>query len=617
MSSTAIVISFFIEVMIQAFTNVFSVEQIKQAQELYTSLSAEQRLWLSGYLSGLNQSGALLDGVAVNGNGASVLGGNGSEVVGVVEEVQLTILYGTHTGNSKLLAQKASDLAQSNGAKVSMVSMDEYKSRKLKEEQNLLVIVSTHGEGDPPASAEDFYSYIFGKKAPKSGSLNYAVIGLGDSSYAKFCQTGRDIYDQLKKLGANNVHDFVELDVDFKDNIGTVLPSVVSNFTKSVVQPQVQEVVKDLGAIDSDQWVEVEVLDKVLLNGRGSKKETYHIELDIEDAGLVYKPGDALEVVSFNSPSLVREILKNLDINEDEQVEIAGVTKTIEQALITDYELTVVTNPVIKKYAEIAKNKDLDALIADNEKLQEYIYGADFLDLITHYPAQLDAASLIGFLRKLPARLYSISSSYEYNPDEVHITVGAVRYELNDRKHHGVCSGFLADQINPGETVNVRIKNNDGFRLPEDKQAKVIMVGPGTGIAPFRSFLQEREVTEAEGGNWLFFGDQHFETDFLYQTELLQFRSEGLLTQLDVAFSRDQKEKVYVQDRMKEHGAQVYDWLKQGAYFYLCGDMNKMAKDVKKELVNIIEAHGKMTKKDAAAYLKEVRAEGRFQEDVY
>ncbi len=599
--------------MIQGIKNIFTTEQVEQAQKLYASLSTEQKLWLSGYLAGLNQSGGLLESDLVNG-----VNGQISVNSAVENELNLTILYGTHTGNSKILAEQTLEIAQQRGIKATALSLQEYKVRKLKEEQNLLVIVSTHGEGEPPASAEDFYNYIFGKKAPKSLNVNYAVIGLGDSSYAKFCQTGKDIYQQIGVLGAQSIHDLVELDVDFTDQIGDVLPTIVDNFQKASgieVKPEQENVAtKKLGL---NEWVEVEVLEKVLLNGKGSDKETYHIELDIEDAGLVYKAGDALEVVAVNDYELVDGILSVLDIDRKEEILQGEKSISIEEALTSSFELTVITRPVITKYAERANIKELDDIIGDEERLQEYLYGRDILDLINDFPIDLKAEELVQLLRKLPPRLYSISSSYELNPDEVHITVGAVRYNLNDRDHNGVCSGYLADSIQEGSTVKVRVKPNLGFKLPEDEKAPIVMVGPGTGIAPFRSFLQEREAKESEGRNWLFFGDQHFETDFLYQTELLQYRKEGLVNKLDVAFSRDQEEKVYVQDRMQENGEELYNWLNEGAHFYLCGDMKRMAKDVKETLLQIIKQYGNLSEEQANEYFKNLKSAGRFQEDVY
>ncbi|WP_282037074.1 assimilatory sulfite reductase (NADPH) flavoprotein subunit [Saccharicrinis aurantiacus] len=599
--------------MIQSLQNIFSPEQVKQAQELFASLSAEQRIWASGYLAGLNQSGELLGQSLVNGssNGAATVETN------VQAPAKLTILYGTHTGNSKLLALQAQEQAEAAGVQVQLSDIQKYKNRNLKEEENLLVIVSTHGEGDPPVSVEDFYAYIHGKKAPKLSALNFAVLALGDSSYINFCKTGRDIYEQLTKLGGKGIYDIVELDVDFQDAAAVAIPSIVEKFAGQNGQAAVSApTAKATSANKANEWVEAEVLEKVLLNGRGSAKETYHIEIDIEETGIVYEAGDALEITAKNSAALVADILEQLAIGASTVVQVEGKDVAIQEALINQFELTVVTLPVLKKYADLASNDSLNAIVADEEKIGEFLYGLDFLDLIKDYPVKLEAQALVDLLRKLPARLYSISSSYAYNPDEVHVTVGAVRFVNKGRERNGVCSSFLADQIHPGENVWVRVRKNESFRLPAN-ESNVIMVGPGTGIAPFRAFLQERETQEAEGKNWLFFGDQHFESDFLYQTELLQYRADGLLQKIDVAFSRDQEEKVYVQDRLRENGAEVFQWLDNGGYFYLCGDKDRMAKDVKKALVQIIEEHGKISTREAADYLKKLRADGYFREDVY
>ena len=419
-------------------------------------------------------------------------------------------------------------------------------------------------------------------------------------------------------MGAKAVHEMIELDVDYKDSIADILPNLVVKFcgVKGNSKADVQTALEP-SAVTTDQWVEAEVLEKILLNGTGSAKETYHIELDIEGSGLQYLPGDALEVMAKNNSVLVKQVLAKLNIDENSGVTVGDTALTIKEALISKFELTVLTNPVIKKYAEKAANKQLDELIADDPKLQTYLYGADFLDVINDFPAQLDADALVTLLRKLPTRLYSISSSYAYNPDEVHITVGAVRYQRNNRQHHGVCSGYLADTINVGDMLMVRVKSNVSFKLPTDNNVRIVMVGPGTGIAPFRSFLQEREALDAGGKNWLFFGDQHFETDFLYQTELLAYRKNGVVDKLDVAFSRDQEEKVYVQDRMRENGEELYNWLNEGGHFYVCGDMKKMAKDVKDTLLQIIKTYGNLTDEDAQAYFKNLKSTGRFQEDVY
>ncbi len=602
--------------MIEGISKIFSKEQFQQAQDLLNSLTLEQKLWLSGYLTGVNQSGGLL------GEDFAIKNEQVERLVDIQKDpeskTEVTVLYGTHTGNSRLIAESAAELLELKGVSVNLFEMPDYNVRKLKEEKNLLIVVSTHGEGEPPVSAEDFYAFIYGKKAPMLDGLNFGVVALGDSSYINFCKTGNDIYKQLVKLGAKNIHDIIEFDVDFKDHIEAFLPNILNQFSESTNGSQaLNNKVNAAVKVDTDQWVEAEVLEKVLLNGRGSNKSTYHIELDIENKGIAYEPGDALEVISKNNTVLVDGILNKLGLNPETKIQIQDQGKSLRDALIVNYEITVVAPPVIKKYAELAQNSKLNSLIDDQEKLKQYLYGSDLLDLLNDFPAEMSVNDLQRILRKLPARLYSISSSYEFNPDEVHVTVGAVKYHLNDREHQGVCSGFLAEEVQVGDELLVRIKKNEGFRLPEDHNAKVIMVGPGTGIAPFRSFLQQRDVVNAKGENWLFFGDQYFVSDFLYQTELLKYRKNGLLKYVSVAFSRDQEEKIYVQHRLRENGAQVYQWIKDGAYFYLCGDMNRMAKDVKKELVNIIAEHGNISVREAADYFKEIKSSRRYQEDVY
>ena len=449
--------------MIDGYKNIFTEEQINTAKALYKGLSEEQRLWLSGYLAGINQSGVF------SGNPLSENQKEEDSDQKTIESAlsdSITVLYGTHTGNSKLVAERFAVAAQSKGVKIDLGSLADYKNRKLKEERNLLLVVSTHGEGEPPVSAEDFYGYIFGKKAPALNSLNYSVVALGDSSYINFCQTGKDIYSQLKKLGATNVSDLIELDVDFKDQLDAIFPGLIAAFSSANGSPGVfNHGEEDDKLASPDQWTEAEVLEKILLNGAGSHKETYHIEFDIEDKGLAYEPGDALEVIAKNNKELVHSVLHKLNIDENELVTVANEEITIKEALVSRFELTVLTPQVLKNYAGYAKNTKLDDLIGDVGLLKEYLYGHDFLDLINEYPVGINAAGLTGILRKLPARLYSISSSYDYNPDEVHITVGAVRYQLNEREHNGLCSSFLADDINVGDDVLVRIKKNEGFRL--------------------------------------------------------------------------------------------------------------------------------------------------------
>jgi len=602
------------------YQNLLTREQQKLAGELIASLSAEQLQWLGGFITGVNEYNEFLKTAIAEKLGVATQKTNGTEVNGKSVNgtaPKLKILYGSHSGNAKKVADLSAQLAANYGLEVSQEDMADYNPRKLKQEKNLLMVVSTHGEGVPPVAAADLHKFLHGKKASKLEETRFAVIGLGDSSYRYFCKTGSDFYHRLEALGGKPVYQPVSLDVDFNEVAGVVLENILPLFAGDVSNPDKNFGWKMLveNKPETDQLTKVEVLERVNLNGRGSKKETYHLELSLEDTGLTYLPGDALEVYASNPPKLVGEILTKLNIDPQENVGEKGLP--VQEALEHHFEITVVTFQVLKQYAELAQNEALNQLIGNEEQLKEFLYGTDFLDLLNAYPVELTAGQLVKLLRKLPPRLYSISSSLEACPEEVHITVGAVRYDKNEREHEGVCSTYLADRLGEEQKLSVKIKSNEGFRLPENNDAPLVMVGPGTGIAPFRSFIQERDATGAKGKNWLFYGDQHFETDFLYQAEWLKYREKGVLTNLDVAFSRDQEEKVYVQHKMKQNGTELFKWIEQGAYIYVCGDMHRMAKDVNDILFDIIKKEGKFSKKEAAKYLNQLKKNGRYREDVY
>ena len=358
--------------------------------------------------------------------------------------------------------------------------------------------------------------------------------------------------------------------------------------------------------------------ERILLNGEGSAKETIHLEFDLEGSGLVYETGDALAVIPKNAGDVVDGIIAASGLNAEDKVTLKDEEFTLKEALTSQLDITALSKPVLNRYNEVAKSAELEAILSDKEKLNEYIYGRDLIDLLESFPIEgLTADALAGMLRKLPPRLYSIASSPKAHEDEVHLTVGVVRYESNGRGRKGVCSTHLAERIQPGDTAGVFVTPNKNFRLPVDTDKPVIMVGPGTGIAPFRAFIEERQATEAKGKNWLIFGDQHYLTDFLYQTEWQSDLADGLLTKLDVAFSRDQKQKVYVQDRMHENAKELFRWLEEGASFYVCGDASRMAHDVDKALHNIIAQEGGLDEDAAINYVKKLKADKRYQRDVY
>lgn len=581
----------------------------KQLKEVVTKLNRDQILWLGGYLAAtLNYAKVESAPQLVNINGAESVSSS------------LTILYGSQTGNSLKVAELAHKEALSKGLNSKLLSMDEYKPRAINSENQLLVVVSTHGEGEPPTAALEFHEALQGKRINKLSELSYSVIALGDSSYINFCQTGIDFHSFLKEKQAKPLQEPLLLDTDFENHIPTVLPKIISKFlsveTAASPQSTIQhnQVVGTEGVVGEGQ---VEIVEKIQLNGKGSNKETWHIEFAAEASNIEYLPGDSIEVYASNHPDLVRSILKQINLNATEKVDFNGQETTLEEALLYHFEITLITPKVLKNYATLLSNDELNLLLDDAKKMESFLYGTDLLDLVTNYKADLTASKLLEILRPLSPRAYSIASCPEESEGEIHITVGAVRYNKNGRERGGVCSTFLSDRTDVGENLKVRVKPNLQFRLPKDPSKAIIMIGAGTGIAPYRSFLQNRSITGATGKNWLFFGDQHFTTDFLYQSEILKYRKDGLLTKLDVAFSRDQEEKIYVQNQLLNNGKEVWNWLQDGSHIYICGDRKKMAKDVKNALLEIFSEHGKLTAKESEDLLLQLKKDKRFQEDVY
>lgn len=581
----------------------------KQLKEVVTKLNRDQILWLGGYLA------ATLNYTNVE---------NAPQSVSISETESasnsLTILYGSQTGNSLKVAKLAHKEALSKGLNSKIFSMDEYKPRSINNESHLLVVVSTHGEGEPPTAALEFHEALQGKRINKLSELSYAVIALGDSSYINFCQTGIDFHSFLKAKQAKPLQEPLLLDTDFENHIATTIPKTVSHFLSLKTEASPESTIQHNQVVSTEGLVgegQVEIVEKIQLNGKGSNKETWHIELAAQASNIEYQPGDSIEVYASNHPDLVSNILNQINLSATEKVDFNGKEITLEEALLYHFEITLITPKVLKNYATLLSNDELNLLLDDAKKMESFLYGTDLLDLVTNYKAQLTASKLLEILRPLSPRAYSIASCPEETEGEIHITVGAVRYNKNGRKRGGICSTFLSDRANIGENLKVRIKPNLQFRLPQDPSKAIIMIGAGTGIAPYRSFLQHRSITQSSGKNWLFFGDQHFTTDFLYQSELLKYRKDGLLTKLDVAFSRDQEEKIYVQNQLLNNGKEIWDWLQEGSHIYICGDRKKMAKDVKSALLKIFVDHGKLSEKESEDLLLQFKKEKRFQEDVY
>lgn len=588
-------------------------------QQLTAGLTPQQLVWLSGYFYG-QAAGAGAGGVGMSATAAPAVA-----VAAAPAVEKLTILYGSHTGNGKKIAQQAAEAAAARGLAAEVRDMNDYPTRQLAQEQNLLVIVSTHGEGEPPVAAEELHQFISGTRAPKLPKLRFAVLALGDKSYLQYCQTGKDFDQKLAELGGTRLLARVDVDVAFRAPAAQWIEQVLNQLTVSGGAPEAATATASAAVIAEpvaeyiaeNPWP-AKVLDSIQLNGRGSDKETYHLELDLAGSGLHYAPGDALAVVPRNHPPLVEEVLLAARLSDTTPVQLDGETLPLAAALASRRELTVLTRDVLERYAALAPQTALRGLLADPARLQPYLYGRDVADLLAEFPTdQLTAQALADTLRPLPSRAYSIASSLLVHPDEVHLTVSAVRYEAHGRRKHGVCSSFLADRVAVGDAALVYVQSNEYFRLPAAGDTDIIMIGAGTGVAPFRAFVEERVELGAAGRNWLLFGNPHFTTDFLYQAEWQQHLKRGGLSRLDVAFSRDQAEKVYVQDRLLENSRDVFGWLENGAQLYVCGDKTRLGSAVQTALTQVVQKEAGLSADEATAYVKNLRKQRRYLEDVY
>ncbi|WP_421194238.1 assimilatory sulfite reductase (NADPH) flavoprotein subunit [Aeromonas enteropelogenes] len=583
-----------------------SDEQQRQLSQALSTLNTQQLAWVSGYLYGLSQSGQ--QPVATS-TAAVAPGGN------------LTILYGSQTGNAKGVASAIKAQAEARGLPVTLISMADYKPKQLKKETHLLVVVSTYGEGEPPESAVDLYEQLKKGKVGKLEGLKFAVLGLGDSSYEFFCQTGKDFDSLLTKAGADRVHELASLDVDYQDAakawgeqaLNAIAATLSAGPAGSSVASAVQQAVGHSQYSKENPFpARLSVNQKI--TGRDSTKDIRHIEISLEESGIRYQPGDALGIWFDNDADLVGEVLALADLSGDE----ATARGSLREVLSRELELTRLHGGFITGLAEISDNAALKELAGDKAQVNALVASAQVVDVLKRFPTALAAEQLIGLLRPLTPRLYSIASSQSEVEEEVHLTVGVVRYPQEDGTvRSGAASSYLADRLPEDAEVRVFVEHNDNFRLPQNPDTPVIMVGPGTGIAPFRAFMQEREAQGAEGKNWLFFGNPHFTQDFLYQVEWQRYVKSGLLSKISLAFSRDQANKIYVQDRLREAGLELYQWLEAGAHFYVCGDANHMAKDVQEALLDVIAEHGQKSREEAEEYLSELRRAKRYQRDVY
>ena len=560
--------------------------KLKLFLDLINTSGKEELIWMNGYLNGI-----------VKGQGTAPV----EKVTANSAVNKITIVYGTETGNSKRLATEFASKAKQNHIHAKVVGMDQYRLTDLAKEEYLLAIVSTHGEGEPPIAAKKFYDHIH-QNGFKLEKLKYSVLALGDTSYPLFCKTGEEVDEQFSKLGGSRISPIQKCDVEYEEEANSwfnnVLKNLVNTATAAVVTAPLPVAAKKTGK----QIYTGTVLTKINLNDRGSNKETWHIEIAAE--GVQYQCGDSIGIVPENPSSVVEEIITVAKVDGTKKLVFKNEEVTIYDLLKYKINIIYLTERLVKQYAEIT-GEDIPAT------------KMDLLDLLKIYPVKDSAQfeTIVGKMNAISPRLYTIASAPAAHDGEVHIIAVKDEYIINEDKRFGLCTSYLGGlQINAAQKFFVQ--TNKRFRLPaEDKD--IIMVGPGTGIAAFRSFLAERDATGATGKNWLFFGEQHFATDFLYQTEIQNWYETGVLTKVNLAFSRDQHFKLYVQHKMLQHAAELYEWLNGGASFFICGKKDPMSVDVENTLLEIIQQQGNKTLEEAKKYLELMEEEGRYEKDVY
>lgn len=586
-----------------------------EALQTLSGLTQTQLAWLSGYAWAKSQ------GV----NAESAVGFTGvSAQLG--EPLKVTVLSASQTGNAKGIADKLAERLKAEGVNVNRMQLKDYKAKNIADERLVLLVTSTQGEGEAPEEGVVLLKLLNGKKAPKLDSLQFAVLGLGDSSYPNFCQAGKDFDKRFAELGGSRLLELGLADLDFQASAEQWINDVVEIVkvkNSATSQVKVGDVIhgittsQKVSQYNKENPFPATLLTNQRITDHSAEKDVRHLEFDLSGSDLSYQAGDVLGVYFENDPALVSEILVTLSLKGDEEVSVNGKLFDISTALQTQFELTQNTSAFVKGYAELAHDETLNAIVADAEQLQQFVQNTPVVDVINAFPTSVSAADFVNLLRPITPRLYSISSSPAEVGEEVHLSVGVVRFEHNGKTRSGAASSYLADRVEEDSTVRVFVEYNDNFKLPQDTTKPIIMIGSGTGIAPFRAFVQQRAADNAEGKNWLIFGNQHFALDFLYQAEWQQFQKEGFLHKYSFAWSRDQAEKIYVQDKIREQGADVWQWLQEGAYVYVCGDASRMTKDVNQALIDVIAEQGKLSQEEAEEYLDNLREDKRYQRDVY
>ncbi|UKH17312.1 assimilatory sulfite reductase (NADPH) flavoprotein subunit [Actinobacillus pleuropneumoniae] len=587
--------------------------------QVLANLDHLQLAWLSGYAWAKAQStNSIGENFAKDSSNLTALVAS--------EPLKVTVLSASQTGNAKSVADKLAERLTAEGVNVVRTSLKDYKAKNIADEQLVLLVTSTQGEGEAPEEGVVLLKLLNGKKAPKLDRLQFAVLGLGDSSYPNFCQAGKDFDQRFYDLGATRLFDRVDADLDFQatadqwiNEIVEIIKAknnegVVANLTPNASQTPV---VTNQSKYNKANPFPATLITNQRITAKDAEKDVRHLEFDLSGSDLSYQSGDVLGVYFENDPALVNEILTVLSLSAEEQVTLQDKTLPLATALQTQFELTQNTAAFVKHYAALANHTELNAIVTDSEQLQNFVQNTPLVDVINSYPAALSADQLLALLRPLTPRLYSIASAQSEVGEEVHLSVGVVRYDYNGKARAGAASSYLADRVEEDGQVRIFVEHNDNFKLPQDSSKPIIMIGSGTGIAPFRSFVQQRAADEAEGKNWLIFGNQHFASDFLYQTEWQQFAKDGFLHKYSFAWSRDQEQKIYVQDKIREEAETLWQWLQQGAYLYVCGDASRMAKDVNQALLDVIAQQSNLTADEAEEYLDNLREEKRYQRDVY
>ncbi|WOV91992.1 MAG: flavodoxin domain-containing protein [Candidatus Zeuxoniibacter abyssi] len=595
-----------------------SEKNLAAINNLARNMDEKQLAWASGFFAGIQAQKNIPPDTDV---AITTPAADGAET-------KATVLYGTQSGNGKNIAEALTQNIKTNGLSAVSINMASYKTTQLKKERFLFVIISTHGEGDPPDTAAAFFSFLWGKRVPQLPHLRYAVLALGDSSYEFFCKTGRDIHARLGELGAKSMADITECDVDYdtaaqqwRANIGGAFAREINpngaNGIGNIIHDNAATIVAPTDLIPNRQNpFAAPVLTNIKLTGSSSGMDAYHMELSLEDSGLTYKPGDSLGIWPENPPASAKRVAALLNTGWESEITLGNERLPLGEWLTKRLELTRLSLPSLKRYGEICNIEKLIQFAEDKKTAMEYLNGRDVADIFTQFPPTTVVEDVLGALRKLTPRLYSLASSPTAREGEAHLLIAISSYSSkleSGGRRDGLCSGYLSSLL-MDDKIKVYVNANDTFHLPQDDDTPIIMIGPGTGVAPFRAFMEEREERGAQGKNWLFFGARHRRNGFYYQSEWLEHLKSGLLTRLNAAFSRDSGKKVYVQHLMHENGSEIWRWLQDGAHIYVCGDEAHMAKDVHAALISLIADEGGV---DGEEYIAKLGAEGRYRRDVY